>query len=398
MDRELGTRRLLQFDPHQVTTPAFVYDTRVLRRNATKLRQIDDTKTCTFLFPLKAASVYGLASFLRTELDGLAASSLFEARFARDFAGIVDDPKLLHLTSPGLCKSEIAEISCLCNAISFNSLSQFNRLTPFCHPRCSLGLRLNPGLSAVRDPRCDPCRPHSKLGVPLYSLRQELDANPDMLTRIKGLHFHTNCEADDYSYLSRTVQLIADVIPDLLERVQWTNLGGGYRLPSAMMKLHFNHAVSIISRLSPGQVIFEPGDAIASSAGFMVASVVDLFQSGTSQVAILDTTVNHMPEVFEYGERPIACGECANGAFTYILAGCTCLPGDVFGSYRFATALAHEDKIVFSNMGTYTLVKAHMFNGVNLPTVYKLSDDGIECDCEYSYSDYLKRSGCLIRT
>ena len=109
-------------------------------------------------------------------------------------------------------------------------------------------------------------------------------------------------------------------------------------------------------------------------------------------VAVLDTTVNHMPEVFEYGYEPDVEGHSACGRFTYILAGCTCLAGDVFGEYAFHTPLDIGSRVVFTEMGAYTTVKAHMFNGVNLPSVYALRDDGLlELRRAYEYQDFADR-------
>ena len=98
------------------------------------------------------------------------------------------------------------------------------------------------------------------------------------------------------------------------------------------------------------------------AAGYFVASVLDLFQSGGATVAVLDTTVNHMPEVFEYGFQPDVVGHDDDAPHEYLLAGCTCLAGDLFGTYRFPEPLGVGDKVVFSNAGSYTLVKAHTFN------------------------------------
>ena len=101
-----------------------------------------------------------------------------------------------------------------------------------------------------------------------------------------------------------------------------------------------------------------------------------MFQSGGKVVAVLDTTVNHMPEVFEYGFRPDVLSHVEDGAHEYILAGCTCLAGDVFGEYSFTEPLDVGARVVFYNAGAYTLSKAHTFNGVNLPTVYAITEAG----------------------
>ena len=94
------------------------------------------------------------------------------------------------------------------------------------------------------------------------------------------------------------------------------------------------------------------------------------------QVAVLDTTVNHMPEVLEYRFEPDVCGHDDDAELEYLLAGSTCLAGDVFGVYRFAEPVEIGARVVFSNAGAYTLSKAHTFNGVNLPSVYALDRSG----------------------
>ena len=142
------------------------------------------------------------------------------------------------------------------------------------------------------------------------------------------------------------------------------------------------------------EVFIEPGSGLIRAAGYFVASVLDLFQSGGATVAVLDTTVNHMPEVFEYGFQPDILG-CDDAApHEYLLAGCTCLAGDLFGAYRFPEPLAVGDRVVFSNSGSYTLVKAHTFNGVALPSVYALTADGeLVLKSSPSFAEYAARWG-----
>ena len=125
-------------------------------------------------------------------------------------------------------------------------------------------------------------------------------------------------------------------------------------------------------------------------------------------MAVLDTTVNHMPEVFEYGFQPDVVGAMVSGPSTgsgpavdddspheYLLAGCTCLAGDLFGAYRFPEPLKVGDKVVFSNAGSYTLVKAHTFNGVALPSVYALTERTASwcLQSSPSYAEYAARWG-----
>ena len=127
-----------------------------------------------------------------------------------------------------------------------------------------------------------------------------------------------------------------------------------------------SEAASLIRDRYRAEVVIEPGAAFVRDSGYVVASVLDLFASDGKEVAVLDTTVNHMPEVFEYQFRPDVVGHHDAGGYEYVLAGMSCLAGDVFGEYRFDEPLRVGSRIVFSNAGAYTIVKANTFNGIPL--------------------------------
>ena len=51
-------------------------------------------------------------------------------------------------------------------------------------------------------------------------------------------------------------------------------------------------------------IYIEPGASLVRDGGVFVASVVDFIDTDGQSVAVLDTSVNHMPEVFEYCDLP----------------------------------------------------------------------------------------------
>jgi len=123
------------------------------------------------------------------------------------------------------------------------------------------------------------------------------------------------------------------------------------------------------------QVYLEPGEAIALNTGFLVTSVLDIIENG-KQLAILDTSAAcHMPDVLEMPYRPliIGSGESGEKPYTYRLGGPTCLAGDVIGDYSFDAPLSPGDRLVFTDMAHYTMVKNNTFNGIGLPAI-ALSD------------------------
>ena len=144
--------------------------------------------------------------------------------------------------------------------------------------------------------------------------------------------------------------------------------------------------------VSSGMTIMEPGAGLIREAGLIGSSIVDVFDSGGRTIAVLDTSINHMPEVFEYDFEPDVVGHEDGAPFNYVLAGATCLAGDVFGDYSFDTPLAVGERLAFENTGAYTLTKAHMFNGVDLPVIYALTESGeLQLKKEFGYRTFADR-------
>ena len=370
----------------ELCTPAFVYDEASLAAAAHHVAALAHAAGCKASYAIKACSASPVLATVAPRLDSLATSSLYEARLAREVAG-ADVP--LHLTTPGLREQEVAELARLCERVSVNSLPQLERFRAVFAREDQLGLRVNPQMSFIDDPRYDPCRAHSKLGVPLDELCERLGRDARLFEGISGLHLHSNCDSNDLGALAATVARLVERLGPWLGGLRWVNLGGGYlfesvddaaRLASALRPLREQHGL---------EVVIEPGAAIVRAAGYLVASVVDVFQSEGREIAVLDTSVNHMPEVFEYDYEPDVIGDDVQAPHEYTLVGATCLAGDQFGLYGFREPLAPGRRLVFPDLGAYAQVKAHVFNGVALPTVYLLAADGtLSEQGRFEFDDY----------
>lgn len=372
-------------------TPAFVYDEAQLAADAALARAATRDAHTRLLFALKSFTVADGLRRIASAVDGFAASSLFEARLARQVLGATGS---VHLTTPCLRSMELPALASYCDYISFNSLPQWERLAAALPARVSAGLRVNPQLSLVADPRYDPCRPHSKLGVPLEQLRALARADTDPLPGLQGLHVHSNCDCADFGALLRTVERLVTELDPLLRRVHWVNLGGGYLFAAATDLAPLHQAVALLQRRYGVEVFVEPGAAIARRAGYLIGSVVDIFAAEGERVAVLDTTVNHLPEVFEYQFEPDVLGYLEDGPHSYRLAGASCLAGDEFGVYSFAAPLAVGDPVVFTDVGAYSLVKANLFNGINLPNIYARTAAGeLTLKRRFDYAHFLAHCG-----
>ena len=337
---------------------------------ASRIRASARNAGCDLLYSVKANSLPGVLTILAPFIDGFGVSSLAEARAARKALG---DSGRVHLCTVAVPPRDADALAEICDHVTFNSLSQLQRWGPVFAGHASIGLRVNPGRSFLDDHRYDPCRPHTKLGVSLDDLAASADSLAPM---IEGLHIHSNCDSTDLGELRETVRRLDSRIGHVMSQVKWVNLGGGYLFDEGAELGPLRDAASVIRDRHGAEVIIEPGAAFVRASGYMVSEVLDLFVSDGKEVAVLDTTVNHMPEVFEYQFRPEVLGHSDTGPHEYVLAGMSCLAGDVFGEYRFDEPLQVGSRVAFTNAGAYTIVKASTFNGIPLPAVYELSDNG----------------------
>jgi len=365
------------------SSPAFVLDETEAAKALAMLADLRNQCGCKVLYSIKALPFSAVLDMAKPFVDGFSASSLFEARLAGE---VLSGQGSIHLTTPGIKTDELDELSLLCSHISFNSLTQYQRYAETAGALTSIGLRINPKLSFLHDDRFDPCRQHSKLGVAIEELSRSIG-----LDQIQGLHIHNVFSSTDFTPLIKTVEKLQHYLGIGLAELEWLNLGGGYLFGQIEDHRPFIELVKKLKNDFGLEVYIEPGKAIVGQAGHLVATVIDSFVSDGETIAILDTSINHHPEVFEYQRQPELHEHDPDGQYSAILAGCTCLAGDVFGKYCFKAPLAVGDKVVFNNVGAYTLIKANRFNGYNLPDIYVSNSLRVKKLKHYDYQDYRRQ-------
>ncbi|MEI3283049.1 MAG: carboxynorspermidine decarboxylase [Enterocloster sp.] len=373
----------------QLPTPCYVIDEKKLKENLQILKEIREEAGCKILLAQKAFSCFYEYPLIGRYLDGTTASGLYEARLGKEEMG-----KENHVFAPAYKDADIKELGEICDHIIFNSFAQLRRHKDVVSGK-SLGLRINPECSTQGDHAIyDPCAPGSRLGVTKEVFVREIEAEPELFDALDGLHFHTLCEqnADD---LAKTLEAVEEKFGPWLSKIKWLNMGGGHHITrdDYDRKLLIK-CIKHIRDTYGVEVYLEPGEAIALNAGYLVTEVMDIVENGLS-VLILDASAAcHMPDVLEMPYRPPLkdSGNAGEKAFTYRLSSCTCLAGDVIGDYSFDKQIHVGDKLYFQDMAIYSMVKNNTFNGIPLPGIAVMKEDG---DCElirtFGYGDFKGR-------
>ena len=372
-------------------TPAYVYSESILRSTAADALALASYAGCRLLYTLKPCGLAGVLKTIAPYVHGFAASSVFEARLAREVAL---EGHSLHCYSPAFSSNDIDELLSIVDYLSVNSATQLEMAAVLSHGTASIGLRVNPEMGFAADTRYDPSRPHSKLGVPRSDFRSLLGTS-HILSQIEGVHVHNNCESEDLSQLAATAESLVDVLRTL-DHPTWVNLGGGYYLGSDINPEPLKHAVQRLDSEFGVTVFIEPGTALVQQAGMLVSEVLDVFESGSRHIALIDASTSHMPEVFEYEFTPTLAGLDEGSNCNTILAGKSCLAGDVFGEYSTLEPLRVGGRVAIMDAGSYSQARAAPFNGIPIPSSYILREDGrFEMLAAYGYQDFAARNGMV---
>ena len=370
----------------ELPTPCFLVDEAALKQNLEILSGVSKRTGCKILLAQKAFSMFRVYPLIARYLSGASASGLFEARLAHEEMGGEN-----HVFSPAYTDEEMRELVTICDHIVFNSFAQLERHRPIWQASgASVGIRVNPECSTQQGHAIyDPCAPFSRLGVTREHFRS------DLLAGVEGLHFHTLCEqnSDD---LVKTFEAFERNFGEFLPQMKWLNLGGGHHITKPDYDIFaLDELLYYIRAKYPNLTVYlEPGEAIALNAGWLDTTVLDVVDNGMS-ILILDASAAcHMPDVLEMPYRPplLNAGEPGEQAVTCRLAARTCLAGDVIGDYSFERLPQVGERLTFGDMAIYSMVKTNTFNGMPLPSIALLRENG---DCElvktFGYEDFKGR-------
>ncbi len=398
---------------NEIETPSYVIDENKLIENLEILKNVQDRTGCHILLAQKAFSNFCEYGLIGKYIIGTTASGLFEARLGKEEMG-----KENHVFAPAFKQEDMDELVKICDHIVFNSVNQLKKFKKQCiDAGVSIGLRVNPECSTQGEHAIyDPCSPGSRLGVTISNLENALKAEPGLLDGVSGLHFHTLCEqnSDD---LEKTLDALEASFGKYMGQMSWINFGGGHHITREDYDI--DKLISCIERIRDRynvMVYLEPGEAVALNAGYLVTEVMDIVDNGIKTLILDASAACHMPDVLEMPYTPpldgavIASEEEVKEAmgmnevpeshdkgckdshrFLYRLSSYTCLAGDIIGDYTFDHEIHIGDRLVFKDMAIYSMVKNNTFNGMPLPSIYKLS--GTECSLvkRFGYSDFKER-------
>ncbi|MPX18245.1 carboxynorspermidine decarboxylase [Moraxella catarrhalis] len=377
-----------------IQTPYYLLDERAIIDNLSITQKVCHESGAKALLALKCFATWGVFESMQPYLHGTTSSSLKEVRLGKEcFGGET------HAYSVAYADHEIKEVLGYCDKIIFNSINQLKRFGQLAHDKnIPVGLRLNPQTSNSSFIIADPARPFSRLG------EHDVESIMAIADQITGVMIHNNCENTDFEAFSQSLTDIENRFGELFHRLEWISFGGGIHYIDQNYPLDkFINRLKNFSETYGVQIYLEPGEASVHQGAVLVTSVLDVMYNN-KPLAVVDASIEaHMLDLLIYRQSsPLAYVN----ETTYDIAGAdfdgtsadetsvriygkSCLAGDIFGDYTLNEPLKIGDKVAFGNAAAYTMVKKNWFNGVDMPSIVIIRQDGeIMIQRQFDYEDY----------
>ena len=248
-----------------------------------------------------------------------------------------------------------------------------------------VGIRLNINVSKVSPEDADGENGNSRFGF-----SDETDEFSDAIKIISsksnvllsGLHIHRTVHSRNPDFYYNSIAYAMNIVEKYSLKLDYIDVGGGYfgRFPN---KPTFYDYVSKFKEALGGsclkdiKIIVEPGNALIASSFAFLSEVIDVKNVDKETVFVTtDGSRNDIDPFFkksDYLKTLFRMSKTEKTVPLQIVSGCTCLEYDRLFCLRDAEALNVGDRVLYNNVGAYTLTLSPQF--IRLwPKVYERND------------------------
>ncbi|RXJ70666.1 carboxynorspermidine decarboxylase [Veronia nyctiphanis] len=359
-----------------------IFDELKFESNLKRLDYFQKKTGAKVLLALKGYNPHHSGELVSKYLAGVAVSSLYEAKSSSmHYDGEV------HTYCPAYEDDTFDELASHSSHIVFNSREDLKRYHHRVPSNVKIDLRLNLEHKMHHEEIFDgynPNLPNSRFGVTI----NEFDASDIEKYNISGFHFHA-LNSQGAEELKEASKTLIEKFGRYLDRVERINLGGGHLVCCENYDWDLlSETVSHLKDFYQLEVYIEPSQHVYNEVGVLKSKILSIAYNNAN-IAILDVSAkNHMPDILEcptyFAEVDEAKIDGSSGGFKYILAGPTCLSGDIIGEYIFNNKLKVGDFITFKNQSAYTFTQSTYFNGIRKPDMIVIDKKG---NVKYRNSD-----------
>ena len=267
----------------------------------------------------------------------------------------------------------------------------------------NVGLRLNINISHVSPDDADSDNDDSRFGF--SDITKEFS---DAICKIKslnnihiaGLHIHRTAHSRSVSFYKNSIDFACQVIKKYNLSLDYIDVGGGYfgifqNKPTYQQYSDVFYEVLKHHSLDNLTIIVEPGNALVASAYYFLSEVIDVKNvDGDKWFITTDGSRNDIDPFFRKTSYlyEIEYHDFSEKVAQQVISGCTCLEYDRILTLNDEQLLGIGDRIIYKNVGAYTMCLTPMFIRY-IPNIYAKDKDGFHMIREkWTAEDYIMKS------
>lgn len=367
-----------------VGTPTYVYDARIIHRQADRLEEMFGDLPHRFLYAIKANFRPEILRLLHGRGFGFDAVSPAEALLARRHGAGPDE--ILYSANNLTDEEMIAlrEQGLLLNLGERSRLEKYGRS----FPGSEVCLRLNPDVGAGHHDHVITAGPETKFGIPVDQLEEARRLVEEYDLRVVGLHQHIGSGILEVETLWEAVRVLLDAA-ESFPGLRFLNFGGGLGIPYRpdQDEIAVEEVRAQITRRlrahaeesdpSP-EFWFEPGRYLVGPAGTLITRVTTCKETSARRFAGCDTGLNHLLRPALYGSyHHISNVSRPDGpARSYDVVGNICETGDYLARDRRLPEIREGDLLAVHDAGAYGRAMASHYNLRPLPAEVWIDEGG----------------------
>jgi diaminopimelate decarboxylase len=351
-------------------TPLYVYHAeRIEQQYQNLLAHFSSTQT-RFFYACKALTNIHILKVVKDMGCNIDCSSINEVKLALHVGFL---PNNILYTSNSVGFDEIVTAAELGVHVNIDSLSNLEKFGAKFGAGNAVGVRIRPDVMAGGNLKISTGHDKSKFGIPVAQLAALKSIQEKYQINIRTLHIHTGSEIKDVAVFIKSADVFETLLPHF-PTVEVLDFGGGFKVPyqpgehgtdMALLGAEVNKAMLHLSEKFGRNLCawFEPGKYMVSEAGFFIAKVNVLKQSGERIFAGLNTGLNHLirPMFYDAYHHIDNLTHPTNPAKHYAVVGNIC-ETDTFAWDRAIPSIEEGDLLVFYNAGAYGYEMASNYN------------------------------------
>lgn len=369
MSEELSHEQLVKL-ADQFGTSLYVYHAERIQEQYQKLVSAFSILDTNFFYASKALTNVNILRYIKEIGCNVDCSSINEVYLALQ-AGF--QPHQILYTSNGIAFSEIEEAVAAGVHINIDSLSNLEKFGKKYGHDYPVGIRIRPNIMAGGNLKISTGHDASKFGIPVNQLNQIEEIVKQNNLFIRTLHIHTGSDIKDADVFVRGIEVLFELIPHFPE-LEVIDLGGGFKVPykpdeeeTDVLLLAQKIKEAFDSHPTAGdkkfQLWFEPGKFLVSAAGYMLAEVTVLKDTGSIEFAAVNSGLNHLirPMMYDAYHHIVNISNPAGKVKVYTVTGNIC-ETDTFAAGRQLNEIREGDILAFYNAGAYGFEMSSNYN------------------------------------